>query len=151
MANLRSASSSPPLPLAPPGIASLTCAWANRSDSSDMPEERTTGDETSEPLLRGEDGPSERDMRSGVLHALRTDSGLPEIERCVGVELIEGKCDGSSREGASWLLLALREDDNELERENEPGLPLDPASNGSGRRRGDTWTLPTVVGFRGRG
>ena len=80
-----------------------------------------------------------------MLHALLTDCGLPETDRFVGVELMEGNWSGSSGDGV-WLFVRERpwEDEKELEREPEPevererGLPAaKPASMGSGLRRGD--------------
>lgn len=147
MANFKSASS---LLFRDPAAGSVTCVCVSCCESNETPGLRGTGDDTSEPPARGDDGPSERVTRNGVLHALRTDSGLPDTERRVGVELndIVGKCVGLSVPGTGTepgirALLTLREDDSELESENcEPGLDDEPASLGSGLRRGETWTLP---------
>ena len=130
---------------ADPDSASLRRACANRCDRSETPGlcAGMAGDDTSEPPARGDDGPSERVMRNGVLHALCTDSGVPEMERRVGVEPreIDGKCSGPSPE-CTGKARPLCDDDNELESENcEPGLD-EPASIGSGLRRGETCTLP---------
>ena len=101
------------------------------------------------PTLDGDGASEECRDRKGVLHALLTDSGLPDTERRVGVELIDGKCAGSSGVGA-WLCARerlLRDDDMELdsepEVEREMGLPEKPASVGSGMWRGEIWILAT--------
>lgn len=99
----------------------------------------------------------ERVERSGVAHALRLDSGVPETERRLmarlpvlgmdapaddGVRLITGNCPGSEVDGMETPLRVENDDDS------EPGigLVLNPASTGSGRTRGDICNLCAVVG-----
>ena len=98
--------------------------------------------------LRDGEGPSDEcSERSGVLHALLTDCGLPGAELLTlepdanadadsdGVRLRAtlGKWTASTTEVGSPAL--------ELMLLPGRGLALKPASVGSGIRRGDTWTL----------
>lgn len=120
-------------------------AEAKLAVNSDIPATLCVVGDEATAIMRGEDGPSEdRAERNGVLHALLEDSGLPGIEPRVGVEFIDGKCDGSSEEGARPMLEVLRdenEEESEVETERERGVIGNPASIGSGRRHGETWTL----------